>query len=43
MDERRRSQDLSERLDESVRHALALVGPGETGVEHVPDDEPRAA
>lgn len=31
--------DLAERLEESVRHALELVGPGEVGVEQVWDEE----
>ena len=31
--------DLSERVAESVRHALALVGPAESGSEHVGGEE----
>ena len=35
-----RRPDPSERIEESVRHALRLVGPGEHGIELVFDEEP---
>jgi hypothetical protein len=39
MSQGERRQDPAERLEESVRHALELVGPGEVGVEQVWDED----
>jgi hypothetical protein len=39
MSEAERRDALSERVAESVRHALALVGPAESGTEHVDAEE----
>ena len=35
-----RRADANDRIAESVRHALRLVGPGERGVERVWSEEP---
>lgn len=32
-------RDAAERIEESVRHALRLVGPGDRSLEHIGDDE----
>ena len=39
MTEAERRDAISERVAESVRHALALVGPAESGTEHVAEEE----
>ena len=31
--------NTTERIEESVRHALRIVGPGERGIERVRDEE----
>ena len=40
MNDPERRPDASDRIEESVRHALRLVGPGEHGLELVFDEEP---
>lgn len=36
----RSNEPAADRIEESVRHALRLVGPGERGVERVWSDRP---
>ena len=35
-------EEIVDRVSESVRHALQLVGPAEGGAEHIWEDDPAA-